>query len=137
MGDRHNRKRTRHRPIRRQRLCQQLDNTNTNIASTPISTLDQTPSSPACSCWRPSTRPPLSTTISTKSTLQVPQLPCAASVTRAKPGVFHTPETPLSRTRRVFGGAEDESAELCGPMLDVVLGLFGGIDYDDDETYLR
>lgn len=37
------------------------------------------------------------------------------------------------RNLRVFGGSSDEagSTELCGPMLDVVLGLFGGIDYED------
>jgi hypothetical protein len=57
-------------------------------------------------------------------------------------------ETPRSRTRRVFGGVDSsddedgeidvESTELCGPMLDVVLGLFGGVDYDyDDGDYLR
>lgn len=34
----------------------------------------------------------------------------------------------------MFGGVDDdtESAlELRGPMLDVVLGLFNGVDYDD------
>jgi hypothetical protein len=57
-------------------------------------------------------------------------------------------ETPRTRTRRVFGGVDSsddedgdidvESTELCGPMLDVVLGLFGGVDYDyDDGDYLR
>lgn len=43
-------------------------------------------------------------------------------------------ESPESRDRRIFGGDEDETQsamELRGPMLDVVLGLFNGIDYDD------
>jgi len=60
--------------------------------------------------------------------------------------VNHVSETPRSRTRRVFGGVEssdgedgdddEESTELCGPMLDVVLGLFGGVDYDYDDDHL-
>ena len=59
--------------------------------------------------------------------------------------VNNIPETPRSRTRRVFGGidssddedgdVDEESTELCGPMLDVVLGLFGGVDYDYDDEY--
>lgn len=38
-----------------------------------------------------------------------------------------------SRDLRIFGGEEGESEEsdLRGPMLDVVLGLFDGVDYDD------
>lgn len=42
-------------------------------------------------------------------------------------------EDPVSRDLRVFGGLENEteSSDLRGPMLDVVLGLFDGIDYDD------
>jgi hypothetical protein len=58
--------------------------------------------------------------------------------------IKHVPETPRSRTRRVFGGIEspdedddedEESTELCGPMLDIVLGLFGGVDYGYDEGF--
>jgi len=34
----------------------------------------------------------------------------------------------------MFGDDEaDDSQELCGPMLAVVLGLFGDVDYDDAE----
>ena len=43
-------------------------------------------------------------------------------------------ESATTRDKRMFGGEDDdtESAmELRGPMLDVVLGLFNGIDYDD------
>lgn len=42
-------------------------------------------------------------------------------------------EDAATRNVRVFGGSESEagSSELCGPMLDVVLGLFGSIDYDE------
>lgn len=43
-------------------------------------------------------------------------------------------ESAMSRDRRLFGGEDDDTAsamELRGPMLDVVLGLFNAIDYDD------
>lgn len=43
-------------------------------------------------------------------------------------------ESAKSRDRRIFGGDGDETQsalELRGPMLDIVLGLFNGIDYDD------
>ena len=44
-----------------------------------------------------------------------------------------TQEDSISRDLRIFGGLEDETqgSDLRGPMLDVVLGLFNGIDYDD------
>ena len=37
------------------------------------------------------------------------------------------------RDVRIFGGDENEidATDLKGPMLDVVLGLFDGLDYDD------
>lgn len=42
------------------------------------------------------------------------------------------------RDRRIFGGGEGGSEEeedgLKAPMLDVVLGLFDGLDYDDDDA---
>lgn len=42
----------------------------------------------------------------------------------------------LERELRVFGGSEEESEadgeDLKGPMLEVMLGLFDGLDYDDD-----
>lgn len=126
MGDRHNRKRTRHRPIRRQRLCQQLENDN-SVASVSLPASDQQPSLYACSCWRPSARQPPP---SKPSLNQALQRKCTADTKTI-------PETPQSRTRRVFGGVDspddDESTELCAPMLNVVLTLFGGIDYDDDD----
>jgi hypothetical protein len=144
MGDRHNRKRTRNRPLRRQRLCQQLDNTmnDTPPINISLSTLTpfQHPSPHVCSCWRPCTRqPPQSKPISHQ-----PLPPrCTADINInthpacTRPSTSLAPETLQSRTRRVFGGIEsvdeDDLAELCAPMLDVVLSLFGGIDYDDDD----
>lgn len=138
MGDRHNRKRTRHRPIRRQRLCQQLEIIDNNTAPVSLSSSDQQPSPYPCSCWHPSTRqlPP------SKASLHQAIKPQCTSIAKVSPTcdnlpITHLPETIQSRTRRVFGGVEasddDESTELCAPMLDVVLALFGGIDYDDDD----
>ncbi|KAM0711076.1 hypothetical protein Q7P35_001815 [Cladosporium inversicolor] len=135
MGDRHNRKRTRHRPIRRQRLCQQLEIVDNNTAPISLSPSDQQPSTYPCSCWHPSTRqlPP------SKPSLHQTIKPQCTPIAKPNPAfpITHLPETIQSRTRRVFGGVEssddDESTELCAPMLDVVLALFGGIDYDDDD----
>jgi hypothetical protein len=136
MGDRHNRKRTRNRPLRRQRLCQQLDNTLNDISPISLSTTNQNQLIPpyTCPCWRPSSRqPPQSKPISHQPL--PPQ--CHASTNTNSACTRLSPETPQSRTRRVFGGIdsldEDDEAELCAPMLDVVLSLFGGIDYDDDD----
>lgn len=136
MGDRHNRKRTRHRPIRRQRLCQQLDIANNTAELVSLSTSNQHPSPYACTCWHPSTRQPPSSKPGLHQTIKTQ----CTSIAKLNPGnlpITHLSETPQSRTRRVFGGVEasddDESTELCAPMLDVVLALFGGIDYDEDD----
>lgn len=46
------------------------------------------------------------------------------------------PEDAVSRDLRVFGGVPEDQYELSdlrGPMLDVVLGLFNGIDYNDEK----
>jgi hypothetical protein len=51
-----------------------------------------------------------------------------------QPKLLQEEESAASRDRRIFGGDDDETRsalELRGPMLDVVLGLFNGIDYDD------
>lgn len=42
-------------------------------------------------------------------------------------------DDPLTAKRvQVFGGdAGDENGELCAPMLQVVLDLFDGVDYED------
>ncbi|GAB7326960.1 hypothetical protein MBLNU13_g10914t2 [Cladosporium sp. NU13] len=136
MGDRHNRKRTRHRPIRRQRLCQQFDIANNTAEPVSLATSDQQPS--PCTCWHPSTRQQSPSKQSLHQTIK-PQCTSIAKTNAAcgNPPITHLPETLQSRTRRVFGGVEasddDESTELCAPMLDVVLTLFGGIDYDDDD----
>jgi len=42
-------------------------------------------------------------------------------------------EHEAKRLRQVFGGVESDGMELCGEMVGVVMGLFGGgMDYDDD-----
>jgi hypothetical protein len=144
MGDRHNRKRTRNRPLRRQRLCQQLDNTLNDTPpiniSLPTPINQQYPPPYTCPFWRPSSRQaPQSKPISHQ--LLPPQCTTDLNINTHPPctkvSAPLAPETPQSRTRRVFGGIEsldeDDEAELCAPMLDVVLSLFGGIDYDDDD----
>lgn len=52
----------------------------------------------------------------------------------AKHGLSDTREDLTERDMRIFGGSRGESGgdELKAPMLDVVLGLFDGLDYDDD-----
>jgi hypothetical protein len=136
MGDRHNRKRTRNRPLRRQRLCQQLDNTTNDTPSISLSTPNQNQhlSPYACSCWRPSSRQPPQS----KPIVHQPLPPqCHTNTTTNAACTRLSHETPQSRMHRVFGGVEspdeDDEAELCVPMLDVVLSLFGGIDYNDDD----
>lgn len=32
---------------------------------------------------------------------------------------------------RIFGGEPGDPVSLCAPMLQVVTGLFGGLDYED------
>lgn len=32
---------------------------------------------------------------------------------------------------RIFGGETGDEVSLCAPMLQVVMGLFGGLDYED------
>lgn len=145
MGDRHNRKRTRHRPIRRQRLCcPQLD--QDKVTTTPS---DQQLAPLACSCWHPSARQTSPTTSTTPTSMSHPtmRLQVSSHCTSNIPSISNDiPETPRSRARRVFGGVDssdedddgdEESTELCGPMLDIVLGLFGGVDYDYDDDHLR
>jgi hypothetical protein len=34
----------------------------------------------------------------------------------------------------IFGGEMGDDVSLCAPMLQVVTGLFGGLDYDDDKV---
>lgn len=44
----------------------------------------------------------------------------------------HVEQLSIKR-RRIFGSdSGDEEGELCGPMLRVVWGLWGGFDFDDD-----
>jgi hypothetical protein len=141
MGDRHNRKRTRHRPIRRQRLCPQFDQCEAAVMIPSTSTSEQHPTQLQCSCWHPSARQIPTTTTTSNPNMRLQPLQTSHGV----PIINNIPETPRSRTRRVFGGVDSsddedgdidvESTELCGPMLDVVLGLFGGVDYDYDDEY--
>ncbi|KAL1302783.1 hypothetical protein AAFC00_003129 [Neodothiora populina] len=103
MGQRHNRKRTRSRPRRN------TGNTG-NIGSVPNevaypSTIQSLPFISAPSINRPGS----------------PASACSDSEDHTN-----------ARRVHVFGGdAGDEAGELCAPMLQVLLDLFDGVDYDD------
>jgi len=44
----------------------------------------------------------------------------------------YSDDTELDEQHRLFGGeVGEEESSLCYPMLMVVVGLFGGIDYED------
>ncbi|KAM0713721.1 hypothetical protein Q7P37_010683 [Cladosporium fusiforme] len=95
--------------------------------------------SDTCACWRPTARPSNTTKSSTYSgpscTYRSTGIP-STLIPSTISGRTLAPETPRTRSRRVFGGIDspdgEEFTELCGPMLDVVLGLFGSVDYDDE-----
>ena len=43
-------------------------------------------------------------------------------------------ELPSTQRHRIFGeDGGDEDGDLCAPMIQVVLDLFDGVDYDDPE----
>ncbi|KXT18561.1 hypothetical protein AC579_2294 [Pseudocercospora musae] len=112
MGQKQNRKRTRHRPSRSKRqssmyAMNKASQSATNDMTSPKHTRS---TSYIDTCWPAACVKPL----------QRPQLLRQESAT--------------SRDRRMFGGDDDDTKsamDLRGPMLDVVLGLFNGIDYDD------
>ena len=102
MGQRHNRKRTRSRPDRQQRAMSPISETSEDVAFL----TDRSPSpSPSQSSERPESRM----------------------------SSYSDRVDPLAAKRvRVFGGdAGDEHGELCAPMLQVMLDLFDGVDYED------
>ena len=51
----------------------------------------------------------------------------------SEPLVLRSQENVAAWERRMFGGAEEDvdGANLRGAMMDVVVSLFGGVDYDD------
>jgi len=69
----------------------------------------------------------------TASIISPPSSPPTSRLSCTKHTTTASRESAEARERRIFGGEEGEgdSEELCGPMLDVVLGLFDGMDYDD------
>ncbi|EME47915.1 hypothetical protein DOTSEDRAFT_69744 [Dothistroma septosporum NZE10] len=127
MGQKQNRKRVRHRPMRGARTqdtnsfpaqrasLQSCSQTSLCAANTMRSRYGALPNL-AASPWMNFA----SNTIHNKHFVAKPKL------TRQ--------ESAASRDMRIFGGLEDDtdSAEaLRVPMLDVMLGLFDGVDYDD------
>lgn len=114
MGQRHNRKRIRHRPMSRSYHS--------------ITSFMPTTEATATSSWA------LQYFLLPQSTMRIDVSSPAFTETAYTPPKLLKQESANSRDRRIFGGVDEdtESAKnLCGPMLDVVLGLFNGIDYDD------
>ncbi|KIW04903.1 uncharacterized protein PV09_04074 [Verruconis gallopava] len=121
MGARHNRKRTRSRP--RNRL--------------PASTLHRERSLS------------ISSSPSICSDSSVPVLPFQRSAAHWQPQWDHWNDRSLhqaiqkqqrehneamaaeAQRLRIFGGEAGDEVSLCAPMLQVVMGLFGGLDYED------
>ncbi|KAF2158680.1 hypothetical protein M409DRAFT_61461 [Zasmidium cellare ATCC 36951] len=100
-----NRKRIRHRPSRARK--QELYTASQRSGTSP--TTDNTPFK--------------SKTMSTSGTMWSTNLPRLLRQESAE-----------SRERRIFGGEDGDTASakaLKGAMLDVVLGLFDGVDYED------
>ena len=124
MGQRQNRKRVRHRPNRQRKY---INLPPQPIQPNPFAT-NPTALSIRYSYAQNSTfsKPNLSRMPSSNSgSISAPSKSSAASRS--------SQEDAKSRDIRIFGGVENEpdSTDLRGPMLDVVLGLFNGIDYDD------
>lgn len=114
MGQRHNRKRIRHRPMSRSYRS--------------ITSLMPATEATATSSWA------LQHFSLPQATMRINVASLAFRETACTLPKLLQQESANSRDRRIFGGVDEdtESAKnLCGPMLDVVLGLFNGIDYDD------
>lgn len=121
MGQRQNRKRIRHRPLRASRLSLQPMPFQPMPFLASTTTMTPTVMSVRYSYASPRSRSDQSSSDTDSSTCS------SQSLARE--------EDPLSRDLRIFGGGmEDEAGatDLRGPMLDVVLGLFDGLDYDDE-----
>ncbi|EME85561.1 uncharacterized protein MYCFIDRAFT_171467 [Pseudocercospora fijiensis CIRAD86] len=109
MGQKQNRKRTRHRPSRSKRQSSVYG----------MSKADQSATTSPKHMW------------STSCINTYWQAPYVTPLQRPQ---LLRKESATSRDRRMFGGEDDDTKsamDLRGPMLDVVLGLFNGIDYDD------
>lgn len=115
MGPRQNRKRIRHRPNRARKALELL------------------PSPVQPSLFDGSQ--PLPPTKSIR--YHYPSKPCLRALLACNPdggqNIKAHQECETAWDRRVFGGLEGEtdSGNLRGAMMDVVLGLFNGVDYDD------
>lgn len=121
MGQRQNRKRVRHRPNRQRKYVTLPPQP---IQPNPFST------APTALSIRYSYAP--NSTFSKSSLSRTPSLTSCSSKASSISSRL-SQEDAQSRDIRIFGGLENEveATDLRGPMLDVVLGLFNGIDYDD------
>jgi hypothetical protein len=123
MGQRHNRKRTRHRLLRCQR-----PGLDSKLSARPVEPLTTALCIPtegserlAAVVAQPSLLLAGFDLLSNKTSFGAPRSP------------FIIPESSAMRNQRLFGslGPDDDLMEFCAPMLDVVLSLFGALDYDE------
>lgn len=120
MGQRHNRRRVRSRPRHRRN-----NRYNTSISS-------------------------ISSTNSSASTFTIPKFSCTALPICGPTLPSYRPDQPWQwqlngqvppqsaqdsfwalEQRRIYGGEPGDEEGLCAPMLQVVLDLFNGVDYED------
>lgn len=123
MAQRHNRKRTRHRPTRISAGSQDV--------SELLSFMPHACTKMPDLYWSDNLSTSRTTSTHTSRSTSPSSQPTVSQGVRFR--MTTGSETFSSRSQRIFGGLEDEaeSTDLCGPMLDVVLALFGAIDYDD------
>ena len=125
MGQRQNRKRVRHRPPRARK---HFELEPSPVQPAPLTTSQPSPTAMSVRYSYVQSLPSQRTTLRRRPSLysRLSTSSCSTS-TRSR-------EDNKSRDLRIFGGLEDdsESSDLRGPMLDVVLGLFNGVDYDDE-----
>ncbi|EMC92191.1 hypothetical protein BAUCODRAFT_281232 [Baudoinia panamericana UAMH 10762] len=119
MGQKHNRKRTRHRSMSSRRRHSLLPSCGALSPSGGI-------------CGLPSSLP-FSNIARTDSAQSSSDGVSDRQSSERCPQPDNEAELAYNREQRIFGGVygEPDASSLCGPMLDVVLGLFNGVDYED------
>ena len=119
MGQKHNRKRIRHRPVRRQRLGLDLEPSGVQPGTLPITQNTTGACKAKPYCWQAGQ-------ITNGSGMQWHFVDTL--------GMSPNLESDAQVMQRMFGGSEldEASIELCLPMVNVMFGLFGALDYQDD-----
>lgn len=122
MGQRQNRKRTRHRPGRQRKNSDRLNSGSPYARSQSFPTAISGRYSYSPAQTYPTKASYIRSSKSSRSLTSWSDSSC-------------DDEDPECRDMRIFGGLpeeQEESSDLRGPMIDVVLGLFNAIDYEDE-----